>query len=97
MLGVSRRVAVLLSGWRVEALLRDDGIEFRRGVAGGGNQIRQPYLRRVYGEHYHKNFPVAEHLHHFGWCLGNFPGLERVDILWLCERLNALVSSKVAV
>ncbi len=26
-----------------------DGVEFRRGTAGGGNQLRQPYLRRLVG------------------------------------------------
>ena len=34
---------------RVMSALRANGIEFRRGTAGGGNQLRQPYLRRVLG------------------------------------------------
>jgi CDP-6-deoxy-D-xylo-4-hexulose-3-dehydrase len=31
---------------KVELLLKGAGIEFRRGLSGGGNQLRQPYLRR---------------------------------------------------
>lgn len=75
---------------RVEHLLHGMEVEFRRGVAGGGNQLRQPYLKRIYGPDFHKQFPVAEHLHHYGWCVGNRPDLERVNILLLCERLNGL-------
>src|ERR1700682_5391043 len=29
---------------QVMATLRANGVEFRRGTAGGGNQVRQPYL-----------------------------------------------------
>src|SRR5262249_49769384 len=36
-------------GQRVMASLRAHGVEFRRGTAGGGNQVRQPYLRRLLG------------------------------------------------
>jgi CDP-6-deoxy-D-xylo-4-hexulose-3-dehydrase len=32
---------------RVMARMREGGIEFRRGSAGGGNQVRQPYLRGI--------------------------------------------------
>ena len=35
---------------RVEETLGAHGVEFRRGTAGGGNQLRQPYLRRVVGD-----------------------------------------------
>jgi CDP-6-deoxy-D-xylo-4-hexulose-3-dehydrase len=80
----------------VEGLLRRHGVEFRRGVAGGGNQLRQPYLKRIYGEHYHERFPVAEHIHHYGWYVGNHPGLEREAILRLCEELNELAPARVA-
>jgi len=31
---------------RVERVLRDAGVEFRRG-SGGGNQLRQPYLKTI--------------------------------------------------
>merc|ERR1712000_601942 len=32
---------------KVMTTLTELGIEFRRGTAGGGNQLRQPYLRRL--------------------------------------------------
>ena len=30
--------------------LRQHGVEFRRGTSGGGNQLRQPYLKKILGE-----------------------------------------------
>ena len=35
---------------RVMTPLRAHGVEFRRGTAGGGNQVRQPYLRKRLGD-----------------------------------------------
>ncbi|RJQ27045.1 DegT/DnrJ/EryC1/StrS aminotransferase family protein [Candidatus Parcubacteria bacterium] len=69
--------------------LQSQGIEYRRGVAGGGNQLRQPYLRRRYGTIY-AEFPNAEHVHFNGFCIGNWPDLKHEDILRLCESLNKL-------
>ena len=74
---------------RVERHLLASGVEFRRGIAGGGNQLRQPYLRRLYGDHY-KNFPNVEHVHSFGWYVGNHAGLQGEAIVRLCEGLNQL-------
>ena len=74
---------------RVEAYLLDRGVEFRRGIAGGGNQLRQPYLRRLYGDLYNQ-FPNVEHVHHYGWYIGNWADLEREEIIQLCEGLNQL-------
>ena len=31
---------------RLENLMKKNKIEFRRGNAGGGNQLRQPYLKK---------------------------------------------------
>ena len=33
---------------KVELVLKDKGIEFRRGLSGGGNQLRQPYFKKYY-------------------------------------------------
>lgn len=74
---------------RVLGLLQAEGVEYRRGTAGGGNQLRQPYLRKIYGER-HKEFPQAEHIHDFGLYIGNYPGLQDERIIGLCEKLNAL-------
>ena len=65
------------------------GVEFRRGTSGGGNQLRQPYLRRLLGEEY-KHYPQVEHVHFYGFYIGNYPSLEPEKINSLCEVLNSL-------
>lgn len=75
---------------RVMAMLREEGVEFRRGTSGGGNQVRQPYLRDVVAAHAWREFPRADHVHFYGFYIGNYPSLTREDILWLCEQLNSL-------
>jgi CDP-6-deoxy-D-xylo-4-hexulose-3-dehydrase len=77
---------------RVMRALRAHGIEFRRGTAGGGNQVRQPYLRRVLGPDQGPKYPQADHVHFYGFYIGNYPSLERDRILRLCELLNGLAS-----
>lgn len=78
----------------VETMLNRHGIEFRRGIAGGGNQLRQPYLKRRFGTMY-SQFPNVEHVHYYGWYIGNFPSLEKGQIVWLCDQLNKLAPVKV--
>ncbi len=75
---------------RLMQALATHGVEFRRGTAGGGNQLRQPYLRKMLGNDCHKDFPNVEHVHFFGFYIGNYPGLEQEKILDLCAILNAL-------
>jgi len=79
---------------RVRNCLHEQGVETRRGIAGGGNQLRQPYLRRRYGTMY-AEFPNAEHVHWNGWALGLWPTLEPVEVKWICEKLNGLKSGKM--
>jgi CDP-6-deoxy-D-xylo-4-hexulose-3-dehydrase len=74
---------------KVERTLRSNGVEFRRGLSGGGNQLRQPYLRRVFGNLYEK-FPVTDHVHFYGCYIGNYPTLEKDKIRRLCDLLNPL-------
>jgi len=68
---------------RVEEVLLKAGIEFRRGLSGGGNQLRQPYLRGMDGLPSPEDMPVTDHLHHYGWYIGNYPDLEvgKIDSL----------------
>ena len=75
---------------RVEATLRREGIEFRRGLSGGGSQIRQPYLRQLMPEIDPLAFPHIEHVHHFGWYIGNYPELPESDVERLCGILNGV-------
>ena len=74
---------------RVMAQMRTGGIEFRRGSAGGGNQIRQPYLRGIVPDGHHRDFPETEHVHFYGFYLGNFPDLRVEEIDAICTILNA--------
>ncbi len=79
---------------RVMATLRKNGVEFRRGTAGGGNQLRQPYLRRILGPDAWKQCPLADHVHFYGFYIGNYPSLDRERILQLCELLNNLAAGR---
>jgi CDP-6-deoxy-D-xylo-4-hexulose-3-dehydrase len=75
---------------RVEQTLRQYRVEFRRGLSGGGNQLRQPYLRKILGNDEYAKYPNVEHVHFYGCYIGNYPLLEREKILKLCEILNTL-------
>ena len=70
----------------IETNLKENGIEFRRGLSGGGNQMRQPFFKNIYKDF--SNFPVIEHIHNYSWYIGNYPGLERNKIYKLIEVLN---------
>ena len=70
------------------------GIEFRRGNAGGGNQIRQPYLEDITKKLDLRKFPVVEHIHNYGYYIGNYPTLKKFKILKICKILNSLEKIK---
>lgn len=76
---------------RVMAELKAHGVEFRRGSAGGGNQLRQPYLRDMLNENEFKKYPVVEHVHFFGFYIGNYPDLPEEKIRTLCDILNKII------
>ncbi|MCL0044849.1 DegT/DnrJ/EryC1/StrS aminotransferase family protein [Nitrospinaceae bacterium] len=76
---------------RVMAELKAHGVEFRRGSAGGGNQLRQPYLRDMVNENEFKKYPVVEHVHFFGFYIGNYPDLPEEKIRTLCDILNKII------
>ena len=70
--------------------MREAGIEFRRGSAGGGNQIRQPYLKGIVPENHHLHFPHTEHIHFYGFYIGNFPDLTDAEIDEICAVVNSV-------
>ena len=70
--------------------MKENGIEFRRGSAGGGNQIRQPYLKTIVPENHHLNFPNVEHVHFYGFYIGNFPDLKKEEVLDISKILNSI-------
>jgi len=68
-------------------ILEIEGVEYRLGTAGGGNQARQPYL---------KNFPheisgvlaQANYIHDNALYIGNHHELTEEQIINLCKKLN---------
>ncbi len=75
---------------KVENALRKANVEFRRGSSGGGNQLRQPYLKGILPEKEYEKYPEIEHIHFYGYYIGNYPDLEEKKILKLCNLLNLL-------
>lgn len=75
---------------RLMNTMRERGIEFRRGSAGGGNQIRQPYLKGVVPDQHHEQFPQVEHIHFYGFYIGNFPDLKDEEVDAICSILNSV-------
>lgn len=75
---------------KVENTMRKAGVEFRRGSSGGGNQLRQPYLRNIIAEKEWENYPNIEHVHFYGYYIGNYPDLDEQRILGLCSLLNSV-------
>lgn len=71
-----------------EKYLNKFKIEFRRGNAGGGNQLRQPYLKE-YSKNYSLNkFKNVDHVHFYGYYIGNYPTLKKAKINKLINILN---------
>ncbi len=77
---------------RLMAAMDAAGIEHRRGNAGGGNQLRQPYLAGIAPAKADipRLFPVIDHIHFYGFYVGNYPTLEADRVRWLCDVLNAV-------
>ena len=75
---------------KLENIMKKHSIEFRRGNAGGGNQLRQPYLREYVSNLKLKDFPNVEHVHHFGYYIGNFPTLKKSKIIQITTILNKI-------
>ena len=72
----------------LEKIMTNHKIEFRRGNAGGGNQLRQPYLKNIIKKINFKEFKEVDHVHFFGYYIGNYPSLKKKKILRICKILN---------
>jgi CDP-6-deoxy-D-xylo-4-hexulose-3-dehydrase len=79
---------------QVEKALKDAKIEFRRGLSGGGNQLRQPYLRNVKGLPNASEMIETEYIHHYSWYIGNYPELKSEQIDWLGSVLKGISGKK---
>ena len=74
----------------MELILKKNKIEFRRGNAGGGNQLRQPYLENYVKKISLNNFKEVDHIHFFGYYIGNYPSLKSNKIRKICSILNSI-------
>ncbi len=60
---------------RIENTLEQNGIEFRRGLSGGGNQLRQPFFKDKNIDY--NDFKNVDYVHNFGWYVVFLVFLER--------------------
>lgn len=68
-------------------LLENEKVEYRLGTAGGGNQAKQPYLKK-YNYRINEKLPVADYVHSYSLYIGNHPELSNEQITNLCNKLN---------
>jgi len=73
-----------------EKVLIKNNIEFRRGNAGGGNQLRQPYLKDFLKNINFSKFRNVEKIHFFGYYIGNYPSLKISKIKQIIKILNQI-------
>ncbi len=73
---------------KIKEKLKKHNVEYRVGSAGGGNQLRQPYLKNLYPNLNYRDFPKTEHIHFFGMYIGNYPELTKKDITYICNLIN---------
>jgi len=72
----------------LESVMKKNKIEFRRGNAGGGNQLRQPYLKNFIRKINYNNYKEVDHVHFYGYYIGNYPSLTKEKIINICKILN---------
>ena len=65
-------------------------IEFRRGNAGGGNQLRQPWLKKIVKNVNFNNYKNVEHIHKFGYYIENYSNLGIKKIKKVLTILNSV-------
>ena len=70
--------------------LKKNRIEFRKGNAGGGNQLRQPYLKSFRKKINLKDYKEVDHIHFFSCYIGNYPSLKSAKVKKICSRLNSI-------
>jgi CDP-6-deoxy-D-xylo-4-hexulose-3-dehydrase len=68
-------------------ILEEEGVEYRLGTAGGGNQALQPYLKK-FPHRVNGSLAHASYVHHYALYVGNHPELTEEQIINLCKKLN---------
>ncbi|MDC3274367.1 aminotransferase class I/II-fold pyridoxal phosphate-dependent enzyme [Candidatus Pelagibacter sp.] len=85
------KIRNLNNRYKLEKTLTKNNIEFRRGGPGGGNQLRQPYLKNIIKKKInYKNYPNVEIIHSYGYYIGNYPSLSKKKIIKICKILNEI-------
>ena len=74
---------------KLENTMKNNNIEFRKGMAGGGNQLLQPYIQKYINKYKKNNFKEINHIHQFGYYIGNYPDLKKTKIEKICKILNS--------
>ena len=74
---------------KFEKYLIKNNIEFRRGNAGGGNQLRQPYIKDFIKIKNFSKYKNVERVHFFGYYIGNYPSLSKPKIILILKILNS--------
>tara|TARA_Y100001935_G_scaffold254692_1_gene264606 strand:- start:384 stop:1565 length:1182 start_codon:yes stop_codon:yes gene_type:complete len=75
---------------KVLSVLKSNSIEYRVGSVGGGNQLRQPYLKSYNFRKKYKTLKNTEHMHFYGLYIGNYPHLDHKKIINLCKLLDKI-------
>ena len=70
--------------------LDKNGVEYRLGSAGGGNQLRQPYLKNLFSKNQAKKFKNTEHIHFYALYIGNYPELTKNNLNFIINLLNSV-------
>ena len=65
----------------LEKTMKTNKIEFRRGNAGGGNQLRQPYLKNYLKKVDLKDYKQVDHIHFLDITLETIPRLNQTKSL----------------
>jgi CDP-6-deoxy-D-xylo-4-hexulose-3-dehydrase len=68
-------------------ILEEEGVEYRLGTAGGGNQAQQPYLKNFSYE-ICGTLAQVNYIHSNALYIGNHPELNEGQIIDLCKKLN---------
>jgi len=68
--------------------LDKNNVEYRVGSVGGGNQLRQPYLKNLLKNLKPQKFPLTDHMHFFSLYIGNYPDLDLLSLKKLVKIIN---------
>ena len=74
---------------KITDILEREGVEYRLGTAGGGNQARQPYLEK-FRYKINGNLDNSNYIHDNGLYIGNHTELTDKQIKNLCKKLNKI-------